>query len=641
MHPRHRPSSRARLRPWTAAGLALARALALALALLPAARPAAQAGEAWEGEGPAVALAPSQGPELRLEDLRAHLEVLASDAFEGRMTAEPGGQRAARYVADAFARAGLQPRGTAGWFQPYVLARPVLGEGNLLVARVGEVAPGGSGASRSKRDEELRLSVGSDWNPLSVTASAATEAPLVFGGFGIAAPEDGHDDYAALDVKGKVVLVLRKSPPGKPTLLRQAPLVQKITAAIQRGALAVLLVNDSATAREEQDGLFPWNQDIGAPTGSARVPVAFLTRAAAQRLVGLAGLDLERLESASCEAQGACSLEGVTVALATALGRTQQANTANVVGFLPGRDPALAREVVVVGAHHDHVGLGNGGSSLGGPKARGSVHNGADDNGSGTVALLELAEWFAVPAHRTRRSLLFLSFSGEELGLLGSLHYVEHPVLPLADTVAMVNLDMVGRARGGRLEVGGVGTARGLQELVAAANAPHGLELTWDPQGTAPSDSTSFFQKRIPVLFLFTGLHDDYHRPGDDVDKVNFPDLLRITRLTADIVRSLGDRDERLAYTDPPRPPRRPRLGITPGREPHPRGLRVEGVVPGGPAATAGLQAGDVLLSLAGQSLRTVQDLQEVLRKLEVGKPVAARVLRDGQEVAVDVVLGE
>lgn len=604
-----------------------------ALPLLPG-RPV-QAEDAWAWAGAPVALAPTQGPELRVEDLRAHLEVLASDAFEGRMTAEPGGQRAARYVADAFARAGLEARGTSGWYQPYVLARPVLGPGNALVAR------GPGGPAGTKGDEALDLKVGSDWNPLSVTASARAQGPLVFGGFGIAAPDDGHDDYAALDVKGKVVLVLRKSPPGKPTLLRQAPLLAKINAAIQRGAAGVLLVNDSATAREEQDGLFPWNQDIGAPTGSAQVPVAWLTRAAAQRLVALAGLDLDRLETASCEAQGACSLEGVAVDLVTALGRTQQANTANVVGFLPGTDAALAREVLVLGAHHDHVGLGNGGASLGGPKARGAVHNGADDNGSGTVALLELAEWFAVPAHRTRRSLLFLSFSGEELGLLGSLHYVAQPVLPLADTVAMVNLDMVGRSQGGRLEVGGVGTARGLQDLVAEANKAHGLQLSWDPQGSAPSDSTSFFQKRIPVLFLFTGLHDDYHRPSDDVEKVNFTDLLRITRLTADIVTVLGNRDERLAYTDPPRSPRRARLGLTPGREPDARGVPLAGVAPGGPAASAGLRAGDVLLSLAGQPVRTLQDLQEVLRRLEPGKPVPVRLLREGQELAVDVVLGE
>ncbi|MFM8980586.1 MAG: M28 family peptidase [Planctomycetia bacterium] len=608
--------------------------LALALlALLPRTPQRASAEEAWAWAGAPVALAPTQGPELSVEDLRAHLEVLASDAFEGRMTAEPGGQRAARYVADGLARAGLQPRGSEGWYQPYVLSRPVLGEGNLLRAR--------RAATGAGPGEELRLAVTQDWNPLSVTASRSVRAPLAFGGFGISAPDDGHDDYAQLDVKGKVLLVLRKSPPGKPTLLRQAPLLAKVGQAVQHGALGVLLVNDTATAREEQDGLFPWNQDIGAPTGSAQVPVAFLTRAAAARLVALAGMDLERLETASCQAQGACSLEGVEVELTTALGRTQQANTANVVGFLPGSDPALAREVVIVGAHHDHVGMGSGGASLGGPKARGVVHNGADDNGSGTVALLELAEWFGAPAHRTRRSLLFLSFSGEELGLLGSQHYVEHPLLPLADTVAMVNLDMVGRSQGGKLEVGGVGTARGLQDLVAAANRELGLSLTWDPQGEAPSDSTSFFQKKIPVLFMFTGLHDDYHRPSDDVEKVNFPDLLRITRLTAEVVRTLADRDERLQYTDPPRPARRPRLGITPGREADPRGVPVAGVAPGGPAATAGLQAGDVLLALAGQAVRTLQDLQEVLRKLEPGKAVPLRLLRDGKELAVDVVLGE
>ncbi len=577
--------------------------------------------------GSEVGLAPTKGPEILVEDLRAHLTLLASDAFEGRMTAEEGGRKAAEYVAASFARSNLTPLGVDGtWFQPYALPIPVLGEGNRLEARHGE--------------QQLALEVTKDWNPVSVTLNAEVAGAVVFAGFGIAAPDAGHDDYAGLDVKGKIVLVIRKAPPGKAKLARSAALLAKVATAAKQGAAAILIVNDAPTAKAEGDVLLPWNAGIGGAAGSSPISFGFLTRAAATRLLALAGLDLAALEAQSADAKGAQAVEGLSVSLCTAMSQTTEANTRNVVGFLRGRDPLLADEVVVIGAHHDHVGRG-GGASLGGRAAQGQIHNGADDNGSGTVALLELAEWFAAGLNRPRRSLLFLSFSGEELGLLGSVHYVEHPLVPLADTVAMVNLDMVGRCKGGNLEVGGVGTARGLQDLVAAANKPHGLNISWDPQGEAPSDSTSFFLKKIPVLFLFTGLHDDYHRPSDDIEKICFDDLGRITLLTRDVVQTISEQDERLVYTDPPKPPRRPRLGVQPSPEPHAAGIALAGVVEGGPAARAGLRVGDVLVSVARQVVRKVQDLQQILRKLEPGKPIDVVILREGAEVTVSLTLDE
>jgi Zn-dependent M28 family amino/carboxypeptidase len=543
-------------------------------------------------------LAATAGPDIQLADLRAHLQVLASDEFEGRETLAAGGRRAAEYVAASFARSELTPLGAdGGWFQPYVVEEPVLGKGNRLLATNGAA--------------DVALEVTKDWNPVSVSPSATVRGAAVFAGFGIAAHAQGHDDYAGADVEGKIVLLLRKAP--KKGLERHAALIAKVAAAARHGAAAVLLCNDEPTAKDGGDALLSWGADVGGRVGSSPVPFGFTSRDAMSRLLRLAGLELAALERRAREAPGVTALAGVTLSLTTAVATTRESNARNVVGFLPGRDPELAQQVVVVGAHHDHVGLGGNAQSLAGAGGTGQVHNGADDNGSGTVALLELAEWFAVPANRPRRSLLFLSFSGEERGLLGSQHYVDHPIVPLADTVAMVNLDMIGRCTKGRLEVGGVGTGRGLQELVAAANQPHGLELSWDPQGTAPSDSTSFFRKKIPVLFLFTGLHPDYHRPGDDVEKICFDDLLRISLLTRDVVRELAERDERVVYTDPPKQRRRAILGVQPSPEPDEHGILLAGVGEDGPAAEAGIQAGDVLVKVAGQTVRKLQDLQQVL----------------------------
>ncbi len=572
-----------------------------------------------------TAPAATQGPAILTADLRAHLDVLASEAYEGRSTVEEGGRRAAEYVARCLARAGLSPLGLdGGWFQPYVVPVPVLGEGNRLRARAGGAA--------------LDLEVTADWNPVSVTASASVEAPLTFAGFGLAAPKAGRDDYAGLDVTGRVVLVLRRAP--SPDLVRHASLLAKAAAAAERGAAALLVVNDEATVKEGGDALLAWNAHVGGAVGSSRIPFAFLTRTAAGRLLALGGLGLEALEARARQGPAGTALDDVREALDTRVSKTTQANARNVVGFLRGRDPDLADEVVILGAHHDHVGRGGPGS-LGGPQSQGQVHNGADDNGSGTAALLEVAEWFGAPEHRPRRSLLFLSFSGEELGLLGSEHYAAHPVVPLADTVAMVNLDMIGRCAKGSLEVGGVGTGTGLKELVQAANLPYGFSLRLDPQGEAPTDSTSFFRRKVPVLWLFTGLHGDYHRPSDDVERVCFDDLERITRLTADLLTTLAESDARPTFTEPPRPRRRAVLGVQPAAEPHPRGVLLAAVPPEGPAGRAGLRAGDVLLRVGGQAVAGAKDLPEILRKLEPGRPVAVLVLRDGAEVTVTVTLGE
>ena len=575
--------------------------------------------------GETTALAPTEGTEISVADLRAHLEVLASDAYEGRFTTDEGGRKAAEYVAASFRRSGLTPKGVDGtWFQPYVVPLPVLGEGNQLRIE-------GSAGSQTFVLEK-------QWNPVSVTAAGEVTADLAFAGFGISAPKDGRDDYAGLDAKGKVVLVLRRAPQRE--WMRHAPLLAKLGAAVDHGAAALLVVNDAASVKQDGDVLLPWNANIGGTVGSSSIPFAFVSREVAEGMLKAGGLDLAALETRALEAPVPTAAEGVHVHLKTAVSRTAKSNARNVVGFLTGRDPDLADEVVVLGAHHDHVGRGAVGS-LGGKEGEGQIHNGADDNGSGTVALLELAEWFAAAKNRPRRSLLFLSFSGEELGLLGSEHYVSDPLVPLADTVAMVNLDLVGRCTKGRLEVGGVGTGRGLQDVVAAANQPFGYDIQWDAQGQAPTDSTSFFVKKVPVLWLFTGLHEDYHRPSDDVEKVCFDDLARITRLTADVARRLADTDERVVYTDPPKPKRRARLGVEPAQEPHPRGVLLANVQEGGPAAKAGLVAGDVILSVAGQAVPGLKDLSEVLRKLEPGKPVPVGVLRDGKEVTVTVTLGE
>ncbi len=568
---------------------------------------------------------PTFSPDITVDDLRAHLEHIASDAMGGRETLSPDSITASAYIAGHWERSGVTPMGADGsWFQPYSIKQPVLNPGNRLVV----YTPDGS----------RECAVEKDWNPFSVTPPSEIKGDVVFAGYGITAPGRQYDDYAGVDVKDKIVLIFRKNPGWRER--QHASFMTKLTNAVKHGAKAVLLCNDPATVKSaKKDTIFSWRASLGPPTGSAAIPYAFITQDVAAAMLKQTGRSLEEIE-ALLKTQGpqSAALDQIQVELKTTKLGTKELPARNVVGFLLGSDPELNQEVVVLGAHFDHVGDGRYGSMS---NAVGQIHNGADDNGSGTVTLIELAAWFGRPENRPRRSLVLVAFSGEERGLLGSRYYVNHPTVPLDDIVAMINMDMVGRSRGGKLQIGGVGTAKGLRDLVAAHNKTHRLNVTWDPQGTAPSDSTSFFRKDLPVLFFFTGLHEDYHRPTDDPDKINYADMQRIALLVRDVAHDIACRDERLVFTKPPPRPRPPVLGISLSQEPNEHGLMVGGVTPNGPAAKGGMQAGDIIISLVGQAIRDRQGLMQVLGGLKPGKTVKIQVLREGERVTLEVTLGE
>ncbi len=582
------------------------------------------------GDATAAAAPPTGTPPVTAEEFRARVRYLASPELNGRMSVEPGAWAASAYVATELHRLGLAPAGTDGtYFQPFTIDLPRLAPGNTL-----EV--GGDRASRSFEVER-------DWNPMAMSPSTAAAGDLVFAGFGVVDAQRGYDDYAGLDVTDKVVLVIRREPAREGGFSEHATFRAKARArerAWRRGAADRERPRDGhartgSAAALERDR----RRDAGERAVAGRVRVEGdgrrVARAARARGRGPAGGG----RGGGTARPASRRVPGTTVRLRTAFERSKAKNARNVAALLEGRDPARRDEIVVVGAHHDHVGLGWFGSA-GGPTAQGRMHPGADDNASGTAALLEIAEALAVAP--PRRSVLFLSFSGEELGLLGSEYYVEHPTLPLARTVTMVNLDMVGRYDPARkLEIGGVGTGAGLQALVEAANAPYGLALAWDPQGVAPSDNTSFFRKRIPVLFFFTGLHPEYHTPRDTWETVNAEDGAKVASLALDVVRVLGDRDDRVAYTDPPKVERaRAALGLVPARGSDVGGVVVAEVTEGGPAAKAGIRAADTITAIGLVVVKDLRDLAKALAARKPGDSVVVKVLRDGAEVTVTVVLG-
>ncbi|MGH9255603.1 MAG: M20/M25/M40 family metallo-hydrolase [Vicinamibacterales bacterium] len=484
-----------------------------------------------------VAATPPIEPDRILE----HIKFLASDQLQGRANGSAGLERAADYIAAEFAKAGLQPAGQGGnWFQPFELAAGVTtGADNALVVRT--------------RGQSVRLSLGESYYPLAATPAEAITSlksvPVVFGGYGISAPAFDYDDYERLDVSGKALLIFSHEPQERRTdsrlngarPLRETTLYAKALAARSRGAVALVVVSDpSHPADEANYRAFLTESD----TEDHGIPVLRVRRDEMAPI--LKELDLDGL-AATIDRDlipRSRPLPGVTIDYTQEL-TTNLRTVRNVVGILPGADSAKDDEAVVLGGHYDHVGLGGRFSST--PERTGEIHNGADDNASGIAALIEIARAAAADRARFPRSLIFIAFAGEERGLLGSVHYTSHPAVPLAETVAMVNLDMIGRARG-RVEVGGLTSAASLREDVEAAAGTAGIDVRPGGPGGGRSDDASFLDRHIPSLHFFTGFHDDYHAPGDDWPRIDAAGTARVATLALELAARLATRSDRLQF---------------------------------------------------------------------------------------------
>lgn len=578
--------------------------------------------------GLAHAAPPSVPP---AEWLLGQVKALSAPEMDGRRSGTPGGDRAARHVSDVFQQAGLRPGGDGGTFlQTFQVPTGIrLGSGNELTI----LAP----APRA-------LALGTDFAPLAVSTDAEVAGEVVFAGYGITAADLGYDDYAGVDANGKIVLVMTGEPRGRdpaspfrrPEAYHYSERSHKIINAREHGARAIILVPHPATP-----DTLPALGGVSQPWSIVAVAV---TRGIAESLLAPAGSRLSDLADAIDRSlmPRSQALAPVRVRVKTDLVR-ERGGAANVVAILPGTDPRLRGEAVVVGAHYDHLGRGGEGSLA--PDLIGTVHPGADDNASGTAAVMALARAFAASGGAPR-TLVFIAFGGEELGILGSTHYVRHPAFPLDKTVLMVNLDMVGRLRDGKLYVGGVDSGVGLRGVVTEAAKGLALELRGDP--FASSDHAAFYPAGRPVLFLFTGAHGDYHRPTDTWDKVNATGLEAVTAFAARVVAVVAAEPTPPAYVKLAAAPRElrggygPFFGVIPDfAEAERPGVRIGGVRPGSPADKAGVKGGDVLVKFGTVTISTLNDLTFALRGHRPGDRVEVVVVRDGQERRLQTVLEE
>jgi Peptidase family M28/PDZ domain/PA domain len=568
------------------------------------------------------------------------IKILTSPAMEGRGDDTPGIELATEVLEARYKSLGLQPAGTNGYRQPFSVATgaKLLGK-NSIHAQAGSIS------------SDLKLN--DQFVPFSFSSSGQAEAPVVFAGYGATADEFMYDDYAGIDVHGKIVVLLRYEPPSFAShtnnqgQTQHASLITKAINARNHGAKAVVIVNGNLNG-DQQDNLVRFGTVSGPE--NAGIILVQVKNDVAQSWFAAAGKSLAAVQSQMNAAGKPASFafpDSVQLAIDVSIETTH--NTVNnVLAYLPGKTD----EYIVLGAHYDHLGYGHYGSLA--PSLIGEIHPGADDNASGTAGLLQLARILAPLKGQLQRGILFTSFAAEELGLLGSADWVQEPTKPIANDVAMLNMDMIGRIRNDTVYIGGVGTGTTFDSILAPLEKDSNFHFEDSGSGFASSDQVSFLSRRIPVLFFFSGLHTDYHRPSDTWDKIDAPDAARLIDLVAQVALKIDSADTRPTFVavkavDDPHAGVAtsggggggygPFFGSVPDFGETQNGVRFSDVEVGSPAAKAGLKGGDVLVRFGDKPIMNLYDFTDALGASKVGQVVEVTVMRGGKPLKVSVKL--
>lgn len=581
---------------------------------------------------PSVPVADST-PEISRARYREHIEYLASPSMDGRGNGSDALETAAGYLAEQFRIWGLEPVGEDGYFQTFeATTRTAFGSPNAL----------------DLNGTALEPMV--EFAPMRFSTTGEAAGGVVFAGYGITAPEYHWDDYAGIDATGKIVVVFRhepqesdeESPFAGADSTTHAQLVNKAINARQHGAAGILYILDPDGHDPEEEELLTTAES--SPTENVDIPAAYVRMESLLPYFAERGFDLRDVQRRIDTDLIPQSFEvaGLAATLATTIDRVISP-LRNVVASVEGSDPQLRNEWVIIGAHYDHLGL-DGEYSLD-PQGSGQIHHGADDNASGTSGVLELARVAAAAPGRFGRSLMFIGFAGEEIGLLGSSHFANNPTIPIENVAAMINLDMIGRLRDDRVYVSGVGTGAGFTEALEELNDT-GLTLDYSDSGMGASDHMSFNIKEVPVLFFFSGLHGDYHRPTDTAEKIEVDGALKVLALVDSMMERLANQTDAPEYTrvDEPTPLAGGGGGYGPYFGSIPDFREVEGVLfadvtSGSPADDSGLAAGDILVEFNGKEIRNLYDFTYALQAEQAGNVVPVSVMRGDERIEVDVAL--
>ncbi len=567
-------------------------------------------------------------PEITVNDLKSTIEYLASDSLKGRMSGEEGGLLAAEFIRDKFENAGLQLLYTNGFQSFGLVADAEIGDGNVL-----EI--GGT-----------TFEVEKDYLAYAFSSNTSVNAPVIFAGYGMEINKDTlqWNDFESVDVSGKWILAMQGDPDmdnaESPFVEFSSERAKALTASDKNAAGLILVAGPSFSENDELSSLF-----FDKNSSRYSMPVIQVTRNVADQILAGTGETVSSLESKTLEQKKSVQLETETVVKANVNVLLKEKESQNVVALLPGTDPVLKEEYIIVGGHYDHLGMGGPGS---GSRAVDTiaVHNGADDNASGVAAVIELAEKLASQKNN-KRSIIFAAFGAEEMGLVGSKAFVNNPPVATEKMVAMFNFDMVGRldTASNALSIGGTGTATEMEDLLNKYNT--GFQLAFSEEGVGPSDHASFYLQNIPVFFISTGAHSDYHTPFDDADLINYEGEKKVTEYAELLIEDVANRDENLTFQEAGAKFQRSRggrfkvtLGVMPdyaGLEK--RGMRIDAVTKGKPAEKGGLKKGDIITAIDGKKVGNIYDYMSRLQTLEAGQRISVDIIRDDKETVLIIQL--
>jgi hypothetical protein len=569
-------------------------------------------------------------PEITAEEIKEHITFLASDDLEGRDSGTEELFAAAVYISDEFKNYGLEPIFKESFTQEFPFIKTIeLTDKNSLTFLF--------------KENEVKPELEEDYITVPFSGNAEVNAKLVFAGFGISAPDLEYDDYDGIDVKDKIVIVLRNTPePNVPhsEFDMHSALRKKASVARDKGAAAIIFVNPY-DENKTTDDLVEFTFDRGGSVGG--FSAVSIKRNFVEQLFQSERMNFKEVFDKIIETKKPSSFElkNSSAKISTEV-KEVEAISWNVGGYLEGNDPELKKEWVIIGAHFDHLGMGGEGSLYRGNEPQ--IHNGADDNASGTTGVLELAEKFASQKDKLKRSVAFFTFSGEELGLLGSNYLVNNLPFPAEDAITMINMDMIGRLKDSSLIVYGTGTSSGWKDILNKYNH-YGFKLTFNDEGFGPSDHSSFYGMKIPVLFFFTGTHEDYHKPSDDTEKINLAGEKNILNYVYEIAMDIDNTPERPDYLLVEKKQtgqmfaRKVYVGTVPDFASNVDGYKISGVSEGSPAQLAGLKGGDIIISFGGKKISNIYDFTYALGDFVPGDEVDVIVKRGAEEITFKVKL--
>lgn len=569
-------------------------------------------------------------PEISQEQIKYHIEYLASDELEGRMTGTDALYKAAEYIKNEFVRYGLKPFFGNSYFQEF----PFIAGINLTDNNYCKLS-----VNNTITELELR----NEYIPASFADNKKVSGEIVFAGYGISADDLNYNDYKDISVKDKIVLVLRNHPDqGNPhsKFDKYSSLRYKAATARDHGAAGIILLNGYD---KDSDDLIDFKYDNAAAMKD--ISVIHIKRNFVEKLFEFNSVSLKNIQEEidSTKIPNSFELNKVSVEFETGV-KVNEVVSWNVGGYLPAAEQNYSEEYLVLGAHFDHLGWGGSNSLYMGDEPM--IHNGADDNASGTTGLLEIAEKFASQKDQLKRPIIFTAFSGEELGLLGSNFLVNNFPIPIENSISMINMDMIGRLNEKKdLIIYGTGTSTNWKDILNKKNFDE-LNLTFNDEGFGPSDHSSFYGKQIPVLFFFTGTHQDYHKPSDDADKINAEGQETVLNYIYSVASEIVNSETKPDYLAVERKERgrmtgsKVYVGTVPDFAGDVDGYKLGGVTEGSPADAAGLKAGDIIKQFGGKKVSNIYDFTYAIADFVPGDKVEVIALRGEEELKFEIELG-